>query len=88
MQDLQNDAKALIGQAEGMGRRDFVKAALGTGFATAVMPVQAQTVISTDTKGLTAGTIEIQVGGQTVPVYRAQPVGKTRLPVILVVSEL
>ncbi|WP_426169068.1 dienelactone hydrolase family protein [Pseudoduganella sp. R-34] len=88
MQDLQNDAKALIGPAEGMDRRDFIKAALGTGFATAVMPVQAQTVISTDTTGLTAGTIQIQVGGQTVPVYRAQPEGKTRLPVILVVSEI
>jgi carboxymethylenebutenolidase len=86
--NLQNDALALIGQAEGLDRRDFIKAALGTGFAAAVMPVQAQNVISTDTQGLSAGTIHIRVDGQTVPVYRAQPEGKTGLPVILVVSEI
>jgi carboxymethylenebutenolidase len=88
MKDLQDDALALIGQREGIDRRDFIKAALGTGFAAAVMPVQAQTVISTDTAGLSAGTIHIQVDGQTVPVYRAQPEGKARLPVILVISEI
>ena len=88
MKDLQNDAMALIGQAEGIDRRDFIKAALGTGFAAAVMPVQAQNVIATDTQGLTAGTIHIKVAGQTVPVYRAQPEGKTGLPVILVISEI
>jgi carboxymethylenebutenolidase len=88
MNDLHNDAQALIGQREGVDRRDFIKAALGTGFAAAVMPVQAQTVITTDTNGLDAGTIHIKVDGQTVPVYRAQPAGKTGLPVILVISEI
>src|SRR5262249_27740983 len=42
----------------------------------------------TDTAGLTTGTIHITVNGQQVPVYRAQPEGKTSLPVILVVSEI
>jgi len=88
MNDLHNDALALIGQPEGIDRRDFLKAALGTGFAAAVLPVQAQNVITTDTAGLSAGTIHIKVNGQTVPVYRAQPEGKTGLPVILVISEI
>lgn len=88
MKDLQNDAQSLIGAAEGLDRRDFIKAALGTGFAAAVMPVQAQTLVSTDTAGLTAGTIHIKVDGQTVPVYRAHPEGKRGLPVILIVSEI
>ena len=73
--------------APGIDRRDFLKAALGTGFAAAVLPVSAET-IKTDTTGLTASTIQITVNGQIVPVYRAQPEGKTNLPVILVVSEI
>ena len=79
MQDLVED---------GVQRRDFLKVALGTGFALATLPVAAQTVIRTDTAGLTAGTITLDVGGQAVPVYRAQPEGKHNLPVILVVSEI
>jgi carboxymethylenebutenolidase len=69
-------------------RRDFMKVVLGTGFAAATLPVAAQTVIKTDTAGLLAGTVQITVNGQTVPVYRAQPEGKANLPVILVVSEI
>lgn len=88
MKDLPNDALALIGQPEGIDRRDFIKAALGTGFAAAVLPVQAQTMVSTDNAGLAAGTIHIKVNGQTVPVYCAHPEGTTKLPVILVISEI
>jgi carboxymethylenebutenolidase len=62
--------------------------ALGTGFAAATLPVAAQSVIKTDTAGLTAGTVNLTVNGQTVPVYRAQPEGKSNLPVILVISEI
>jgi carboxymethylenebutenolidase len=58
------------------------------GFAAAVQPIVAQTAIHTDTDGLVAGTITIEVNGQAVPVYRAQPAGKDKLPVILVVSEI
>lgn len=75
-------------QQAGLERRDFIKTAIGTGFAAAVMPVAAQTVVTTDTVGLSTGTIHIKVGGQTVPVYRAQPEGKANPPVILVVSEI
>lgn len=58
------------------------------GFAAAVQPVVAQSMIHTDTEGLTAGTITLDIGGQPVPVYRAQPAGKDKLPVILVISEI
>lgn len=63
-------------------------AAPGAGFAAAMQPVAARSLIQTDTAGLTAGTIELTVNGQAVPVYRAQPEGKSNLPVILVISEI
>ncbi|HZX28890.1 MAG TPA: dienelactone hydrolase family protein [Telluria sp.] len=91
MEDFVQDAGSLLAPtalSDGLDRRDFLKVALGTGFAAAALPVVAQSVIHTDTKGLTAGTIQLNVNGQTVPVYRAQPEGKTNLPVILVVSEI
>jgi carboxymethylenebutenolidase len=74
--------------SDGIGRRTFLQATLGAGFAAAVMPVTAQTVIKTSAEGLTAGQIDIEVNGQKVPVYRAQPEGKTNLPVVLVISEI
>ena len=79
------DAASLIGASafpDGFDRRTFMKVSIGTGFAAAVMPVAAQTMVVTDTDGLTAGTISVTVNGQQVPVYRAQPAGKTNLPVL------
>lgn len=76
MKDLVQDAASLLSKtslSDGVDRRDFLKVALGTGFAMAAMPVVAQNVIKTDTVGLTAGTLHLNVNGQTVPVYRAQP---------------
>lgn len=69
-------------------RRTFLKVAMGTGFAAAVLPVSAQTLVRTDTVGLNAGKVTMTVEGQKVPVYRAQPQGKTHLPVVLIVSEI
>ncbi|HWJ96411.1 MAG TPA: dienelactone hydrolase family protein [Telluria sp.] len=91
MKDLVKDGDSLVADtsfADGVDRRVFLKAALGTGFAAATLPVAAQTVIKTDDAGLTAGEVSVKVGDTTVPVYRAQPAGKTNLPVILVVSEI
>jgi carboxymethylenebutenolidase len=67
-------------------RRTFIKAALGSGFAAAVLPVSAQT-IHTDSDGLEAGEVAVRSGGTLVPAYRAQPKGKTHLPVIVVIHE-
>ncbi|OEZ62672.1 dienelactone hydrolase family protein [Duganella sp. HH105] len=91
MDDLTQDAESLLTKtslSDGVDRRDFLKVALGTGFAAAALPVVAQNVVKTDTAGLTAGTVTLTVDGVQVPVYRAQPEGKTNLPVILVVSEI
>ena len=91
MNDLKNDVDSLVG-ATGLldagNRRIFIKTALGTGFAAAVLPVCAQTMIKTDTAGLTAGEVSVTVNGTKVPAYRAQPEGKTNLPVIFVISEI
>ena len=68
-------------------RRRFVVTALGSGFATAVMPVSAQT-IATDAGGLDAGEVKIPVADGQMPAYRAQPAGKTNLPTIIVIQEV
>ena len=70
-----------------LSRRSFVKTAVGSGFAAAVLPVTAQ-AIRTDTEGLTVGEVTIMVGDFKMPAYRAQPQGKTGLPIVLVVSEV
>jgi carboxymethylenebutenolidase len=69
-------------------RRDVMRTALGTGFAAAVLPVAAQTVIQTDSEGLVAGEVGIAVGDFRLPAYRAAPAGRTGLPVVLVASEI
>jgi carboxymethylenebutenolidase len=70
-----------------LSRRDFVRAAVGSGFAAAVLPVDAQT-IRTDSSGLAVGEVTIMVGDFKMPAYRAMPAGKTKLPVVLVISEI
>ena len=90
MDHLKEDFNSLVAPPlpDGCDRRDFLKVALGTGFAAAVMPVSAQTVVKTDAIGLTVGDVILTVGDQKVPVYRAQPEGKSNLPVVLVISEI
>jgi len=74
-----------------LARRDFVRAAVGSGFATAVLPVTAQ-AIHTDSTGLTVGEVTIMVGDFKMPAYRAMPAGGGgsggKLPVVLVISEI
>lgn len=91
MDHLKEDFDSLVARtplSEPVDRRVFLKTALGTGFAAAVLPVMAQSVIKTDAAGLTVGEVILTVNGQKVPVYRAQPEGKTNLPVVLVISEI
>jgi carboxymethylenebutenolidase len=61
---------------------------LGVGFALAAQPVTAQTVITTDDKGLTAGEVKVKTADGMMPAYRAQPAGKTGAPVVLVIHEI
>lgn len=70
--------------AVGFTRRGFVATALGAGFALAVGPAAAQTAIKTPADGLVAG--EVKIG--ELAAYRAMPAGGTKLPTVLVVSEI
>ncbi|MBK9244954.1 MAG: dienelactone hydrolase family protein [Burkholderiales bacterium] len=69
-------------------RRGFVKTSLAAGFAAAVLPVQAQTMIVTDTRGLAAGEVMIPTRDGEMPAYRAMPAGKRGLGTVLVVQEI
>lgn len=73
-----------------LDRREFlVTSILAAGaFATAVMPIQAQTRIITDAKGLTAGEVKIPVKEGEIPAYRAMPDKKGKFPVVLVIHEI
>ena len=84
---IQEEFDTLV-PAGGLHRRTFVGTALGGAFAAAVLPVTAQTVVSTDTAGLVAGEVRIPVGGQEIPAYRAAPAGVASPPVVLVISEI
>jgi carboxymethylenebutenolidase len=89
--DLQSEFDSLRpGESteQGATRRTALKAAIGVGYAAAVMPVMAQSAISTSAEGLKAGPIKYAVNGFEVPGYAAAPAGKTGLPVILVVQEI
>ena len=83
---LQPELDSLVPTRD-FSRRDFVRTAVGSGFAAAVLPVGAQT-IRTDGAGLTAGEVTILSGDFKMPAYRAMPAGRTDLPVVLVVSEV
>ena len=60
---------------------------LPSGFAAAVLPVNAQT-ITTDAEGLTAGEVEVAVSDGKMPAYRAMPAAGRNLAVVLVVQEI
>ncbi len=88
---LKEEFDTLVPAASPLGtpnRREFVGRSLGTGFAAAVLPVAAQTVVKTDSQGLLAGEVSINVGGFKLPAYRAAPAGRKNAPVVLVISEI
>jgi carboxymethylenebutenolidase len=68
-------------------RRAFIVGSLAAGFALAVLPVSAETII-TDANGLTAGEVKIPVEGGSIPAYRAMPDTGGPFPTILVVQEI
>ena len=74
--------------ASSFDRRSFLVTSLGAGFALAVQPVMAQTVIKTDELGLLAGEIRVPVKDGEMVAYRAQPKTGSKAPVVLVVSEI
>jgi carboxymethylenebutenolidase len=89
--DVIEDARAEINRlmpGSSFTRRAFVQTGVGSGFAAAVMPAMGQEVIKTDSEGLSVGEVTIMVGDFKMPAYVAKPEGKTKLPVVLVVSEI
>ena len=68
---LCNDLDSLLPQRD-LNRRDFVRTAVGSGFAAAVLPVGAQT-IKTDSVGLSVGEVSIPVGDFRMPAYPDTP---------------
>jgi len=85
---LKEEFDTLVPAGSGFNRRDFVRGAVGTGFAAAVGPVMSQTQVKTPSDGLVAGEVMIPVGDFRMPAYRAAPAGKANAPVVLVVSEI
>lgn len=69
------------------GRRSFLVASLGVGFALAADPVVAQ-VITTPTDGLVAGEVKVPTADGAMPAYRAMPDGAGPFPVMVVIEEI
>ena len=84
---MHEDLLSLLPKSQ-LTRREFVVTTLAAGFALAVQPVTAQTVITTDTKGLVAGEVQIPTADGQIPAYRAMPESGKSFPVALVVQEI
>jgi carboxymethylenebutenolidase len=82
-----DQARSLLPEPE-VSRRAFAVGTAAAGFALAAVPVQAQTLITTDTTGLVAGTAEIPAADRAIPGYYARPEGNGPFPVLLVVQEI
>ncbi|MFJ7438791.1 dienelactone hydrolase family protein [Methylorubrum thiocyanatum] len=81
------DLRSLAAQTT-LSRRTVIATSLATGFAMAVQPVAAQSTITTDTNGLTAGEVKIPTQDGAIPAYRAMPAEGGPFPTILVVQEI
>ncbi len=85
---MQEELMSLFPAMPDVTRRTFVMTSLTAGFAMAVQPIQAQTAITTDTNGLTAGEVKIPVKDGEIPAYRAMPAAGKNFPTVLVVQEI
>jgi carboxymethylenebutenolidase len=87
MDGFENDRRSLRAKLD-VDRREMLAASLATGFAAAVRPLAAQTMIHTDSDGLEAGAVNIPAADRELPGYRAMPAKPGPFPVILVVQEI
>ena len=83
---MHEDLVGLLPEAQ--TRRGFIITSLAAGFALAVQPISAQTVITTDAAGLEAGEVKIPARDGEMPAYRAMPAKGKSFPVALVVQEI
>ena len=68
-------------------RRGFMAGVAASGFALAVRPISAQTII-TDTKGLIGGQVELPTADRPIPAYHALPQTGGPFPIVVVVQEI
>jgi carboxymethylenebutenolidase len=87
MDGFEGDRRSLTPKTD-VDRREMLKASLAVGFAAAVQPVSAETVIHTSADGLEAGIVTIPAGDIELPAYRAMPATAGTFPVIIVVQEI
>ena len=83
--------RLIYGAENGLSRRAAfaVPVALGSTFALAAQPVQAQTMITTPADGLTAGAVKVKTkDGKEMDAYRAMPATGTGFGTILVTQEI
>src|SRR5499433_1669067 len=85
--ELEFEAKSLLPPTE-FSRRGFLTTSLIAGFTLATGPVNAQSVITTDANGLTAGEVKVPAPDGQIPAYRAMPATGGPFPTVLVVQEI
>src|SRR4029434_25383 len=84
---LDADVRSLMPPTE-FSRRGFLTTSLIAGFTLATGPVNAQSVITADASGLTAGEVKIPVPDGQLPAYRSMPATGGPFPTVLVVQEI
>ena len=87
MDGFESDRRSLRAKLD-VDRREMLAASLAVGFAAAVRPVAAQTVIHTDSEELETGEVSIPTADRDIPAYRARPAKQGTFPVIMVVQEI
>ena len=84
-----DDVIGIVHKSVPLTRRGFVTAAGSVaGYTLAAGPVMAQTIVQTDSAGLTVGDIKIPVGGGEMPGYHAKPASGSNFPVVVVCEEV
>jgi carboxymethylenebutenolidase len=84
-----DESKALFPPLPPLSRRSFVAAtAVTAGYTLAAGPICAQTVVRTDTQGLTVGDVKIPASGGEMGGYRAKPASGSGHPTVIVCQEI
>lgn len=87
--DMSADIRGIQNIAGPVSRRKFVvTSAFAAGFALAVRPALGQSVITTDTAGLTVGDVKIPVAGGSANGYFAHPATGGPFATVLVIHEI
>jgi carboxymethylenebutenolidase len=83
-----DSSKSLFPPSDPLARRGFIGASVLAGYTLAAGPLRAQTIIRTDTTGLTAGDVTIPTATGGMPGYRAKPASGSGHPIVFVLQEV